>query len=81
MIRFRRDHAWRRSGDRNSSTVGTTTATALEDVTGIRDNGQEADAGYLDNNQNHSIAFRLDRNRGRGHVPLDLRRLQGLIAR
>ncbi len=33
---------------------------SLKDVTWIRDNGQEADAGYLDNNQNHFIAFRLD---------------------
>src|SRR5262245_22406155 len=30
------------------------------DATWIRDNGQEADAGYLDNPQNHFIALRLD---------------------
>jgi isoamylase len=32
----------------------------LKDVTWIRDNGQEADGGYLSNNQNHFIVFRLD---------------------
>ena len=29
-------------------------------MTWVRDNGQEADAGYLADNQNHFIAFRLD---------------------
>jgi glycogen operon protein len=32
----------------------------LKDITWVRDNGQEADNGYLVNNQNHFIAFRLD---------------------
>src|SRR5271166_6914507 len=32
----------------------------LKDVTWVRDNGQEADAGYLADSQNHFIAFRLD---------------------
>jgi isoamylase len=51
MIRFRRDHAaCRRSEffdgrDHNGN--------GLEDVTWIRDNGEKANAGYLDNNQNH----------------------------
>ncbi len=58
MIDFRTTHpALRRSEffdglDHNGN--------GLKDVTWIRDNGQEADAGYLANNQNHFIAFRLD---------------------
>jgi isoamylase len=58
MLAFRQAHgALRRSEffdgqDHNGN--------GLKDVTWIRDNGQEADGGYLGNNQNHFIAFRLD---------------------
>jgi glycogen operon protein len=58
MLAFRQGHlALRRSGffdgnDHNGN--------GLKDVTWVRDNGQEADAGYLSNNHNHFIAFRLD---------------------
>ena len=58
MIAFRTAHpALRRSdffdgNDHNGN--------GLKDVTWVRDNGQEADAGYLADNQNHFIAFRLD---------------------
>jgi isoamylase len=58
MIAFRTTHpALRRSdffdgNDHNGN--------GLKDVTWVRDNGQEADAGYLADNQNHFIAFRLD---------------------
>jgi glycogen operon protein len=58
MIAFRQAHpALRRSEffdgkDHNGN--------GLKDVTWIRDDGREADAGYLQDNQNHFIAFRLD---------------------
>jgi len=58
MLAFRQAHgALRRSEffdgqDHNGN--------GLKDVTWVRDNGQEADGGYLGNNQNHFIAFRLD---------------------
>lgn len=58
MIAFRRAHAaLRRSEfldgkDHNGN--------ELKDVTWLRDDGQEADGGYLDNPDNHFIAFRLD---------------------
>jgi glycogen operon protein len=58
MLGFRQGHAaLRRAGffdgqDHNGN--------GLKDVTWIRDNGQEADGGYLGNNQNHFIGFRLD---------------------
>jgi glycogen operon protein len=58
MIAFRQAHAALRRSEffdgRDHNGNG------LKDVTWIRDNGQEADAGYLNNNQNHFIAFRLD---------------------
>jgi hypothetical protein len=59
MIRFRRDRAAPRRSEffDGRDQYGD----VLEDVTGSPDNGQEADAGYLDSNQNRSIAFRLDR--------------------
>ncbi|WP_165072892.1 alpha-amylase family glycosyl hydrolase [Paludisphaera rhizosphaerae] len=58
MFQFRRDHAALRRGEffdgRDHNANG------LKDVTWIRDDGQEADGAYLDNTQNHFIAFRLD---------------------
>ncbi len=58
MIAFRTAHPALRRSDFFDGTDHN--GNGLKDVTWVRDNGQEADGGYLANNQNHFIAFRLD---------------------
>ena len=79
MIAFRTAHTALRRSDFFDGTDHN--GNGLKDVTWVRDNGQEADAGYLAEQPEPLHRLPARRHRGRRPLGLDLRRLQRLLRR
>ncbi len=58
LIAFRRAHPALRPADFFRGADGN--GNGLKDITWLRDDGREADAAYLDNPDNHFLAYRID---------------------